>query len=102
MSGGWIEEQKPRRNRANLRPRSRSVANALIETSLPTVVLWRVNEFTTPVVAFGTWPTMRYFNLYRRLDLEAQLRASRIHGRLVVRSGGKNAILLAPVPRRMS
>src|SRR6516225_9304309 len=26
MSGGWIEEQKPRRNRANLRPRSRSAS----------------------------------------------------------------------------
>jgi len=23
--------------------------------------LWRVNEFTTPAVAFGTWPTMLYF-----------------------------------------
>ena len=36
-------------------------ANALIETSLPTVCLWWINKFATPAVAFGTWPTMLYF-----------------------------------------
>ncbi|MBO0736045.1 MAG: adenylate/guanylate cyclase domain-containing protein [Alphaproteobacteria bacterium] len=36
-------------------------ANALIETSLPTVILWWINKFATPAVAFGTWPTMLYF-----------------------------------------
>jgi len=35
--------------------------NALIETSLPTVSLWWVNQYATPAVAFGTWPTMLYF-----------------------------------------
>jgi adenylate cyclase len=35
--------------------------NALIETSLPTVSLLWVNQYTTPAVAFGTWPTMLYF-----------------------------------------
>ena len=40
-------------------PTAARFANALIETSLPTVILWWVNEFTTPAVAFGTWPTMR-------------------------------------------
>ena len=42
-------------------PSAARFANALIETSLPTVILWWVNEFTTPAVAFGTWPTMLYF-----------------------------------------
>jgi len=42
-------------------PTAARFANALMETSLPTVILWRVNEFTTPAVAFGTWPTMLYF-----------------------------------------
>jgi adenylate cyclase len=42
-------------------PTAARFANAIIETSLPTVALWAVNKFTTPVVAFGTWPTMLYF-----------------------------------------
>jgi adenylate cyclase len=42
-------------------PTAARLANALIETSLPTVSLWWVNQFTTPAVAFGTWPTMLYF-----------------------------------------
>jgi adenylate cyclase len=42
-------------------PTAARFANALIETSLPTAILWWVNEFTTPAVAFGTWPTMLYF-----------------------------------------
>jgi adenylate cyclase len=42
-------------------PAAARFANALIETSLPTVSLWWVNKFTTPAVAFSTWPTMLYF-----------------------------------------
>ncbi len=42
-------------------PTAARFANAIIETSLPTVALWAVNKFTTPAVAFGTWPTMLYF-----------------------------------------
>src|SRR5215469_16668830 len=42
-------------------PTTARLANPLIETSLPTVILWRVNELTTPAVAFGTWLTMLYF-----------------------------------------
>ena len=42
-------------------PTAARFANALIETSLPTVILSSANEFTTPAVAFGTWPTMLYF-----------------------------------------
>ena len=42
-------------------PTAARFANALIETSLPTAILWWVNEFTTPAIAFSTWPTMLYF-----------------------------------------
>jgi adenylate cyclase len=42
-------------------PTAARYANALIETSLPTVILWWVNKFTNPAVAFGTWPTVLYF-----------------------------------------
>jgi len=42
-------------------PTAARFANAIIETSLPTVALWVVNKFTTPAVAFGTSPTMLYF-----------------------------------------
>jgi adenylate cyclase len=42
-------------------PTAARLANALIETSLPTVILSWVNQFTTPAIAFGTWPTMLYF-----------------------------------------
>jgi adenylate cyclase len=36
-------------------------ANAMVETSLPTVILWEANQYASPAVAFGTWPTMLYF-----------------------------------------
>lgn len=35
--------------------------NAAIETSLPTVLLAVINHFTSPEVAFATWPAMLYF-----------------------------------------
>jgi adenylate cyclase len=35
--------------------------NALIETSLPTVILWHVAELTGAASAFGTWPSALYF-----------------------------------------
>jgi adenylate cyclase len=35
--------------------------NAVIETSLPTVVLWWVSDYSSPAIAFGTWPSMLYF-----------------------------------------
>jgi adenylate cyclase len=48
--------------RGNTVPTTARFANALIETSLPTVSLWWVaNKLTTPTVAYGTWPTMLYF-----------------------------------------
>jgi adenylate cyclase len=36
-------------------------ANAMVETSLPTVILWEANQYASPAVAFGTWPMMLYF-----------------------------------------
>ena len=35
--------------------------NALIETSLPTYILWWINQFASPEIAFGAWPAMLYF-----------------------------------------
>ena len=37
------------------------LANVLIETSLPTVILWWANQYTGPAAAFGTWPSLLYF-----------------------------------------
>jgi adenylate cyclase len=42
-------------------PPAARFANAVIETSLPTVILWWMNQFTSPLVAFGAWPTLLYF-----------------------------------------
>jgi adenylate cyclase len=36
-------------------------ANAVIETSLPTAILWWVDAYAGPAVAFSTWPSMLYF-----------------------------------------
>lgn len=36
-------------------------ANVLIETSLPTVILWWANWYAGPTAAFGTWPSLLYF-----------------------------------------
>jgi adenylate cyclase len=35
--------------------------NAVIETSLPTMILWWVSDYASPAIAFGTWPSMLYF-----------------------------------------
>jgi adenylate cyclase len=50
-----------RRSRGKDMPTAARLANATIETSLPTVILWWANEYTSPAVAFGTWPSMLYF-----------------------------------------
>ena len=36
-------------------------ANATVETSLPSVILWTASQYTNPVDAFGAWPPMLYF-----------------------------------------
>jgi adenylate cyclase len=36
-------------------------ANVFIETSLPTVILYTANKYTTPALAFTLWPTLLYF-----------------------------------------
>jgi adenylate cyclase len=50
-----------RRARGRGMPTAARFANATVETSLPTVILWWLNHFTSPAVAFGAWPTMLYF-----------------------------------------
>jgi adenylate cyclase len=35
--------------------------NATFETSLPTVILGVFSEFTSPLLAFGSWPVLLYF-----------------------------------------
>jgi adenylate cyclase len=50
-----------RRGRGKSMPTAARFANAVIETSLPTVILWWMNQFTSPLVAFGAWPTLLYF-----------------------------------------
>jgi adenylate cyclase len=47
--------------RGSIFPTIARFANALIETSLPTVILFSTNESTTPVLAFSAWPTLLYF-----------------------------------------
>ncbi len=42
-------------------PTAARFANAVIEISLPTVILWWMNQFTSPLVAFGAWLTLLYF-----------------------------------------
>jgi adenylate cyclase len=37
------------------------LANVMIETSLPTVILWWANQYAGPAAAFGTWPSLLYF-----------------------------------------
>ena len=50
-----------RRGRGKSMPTAARFANAVIETSLPTVILWWMNQFTSPLVAFGAWRTLLYF-----------------------------------------
>ena len=37
------------------------VLNAVVETSLPSVLLWRISHDWDPAVAFGAWPSLLYF-----------------------------------------
>jgi adenylate cyclase len=36
-------------------------ANAVVETSLPTVILWSAYDYGGPSLAFSAWPSMLYF-----------------------------------------
>lgn len=36
-------------------------ANALIETSVPTVIIWAINHYAGPAVAFNSWSSLLYF-----------------------------------------
>jgi adenylate cyclase len=42
-------------------PRVARFINALVETSLPTAVLWAVNKYVGTALAFDTWPALLYF-----------------------------------------
>lgn len=42
-------------------PRPARIANVVVETSIPTVLLWWANQYTSPAVAFSLWPSMLYF-----------------------------------------
>jgi adenylate cyclase len=35
--------------------------NAIVETSLPSVLLWRISRDWDPAVVFGAWPSLLYF-----------------------------------------
>jgi adenylate cyclase len=50
-----------RRARGKGIPTFARFANSTIETSLPTVILWKMTAFFDPAVAFGAWPTLLYF-----------------------------------------
>jgi adenylate cyclase len=50
-----------RRDRGLGMPVVARFANAAVETSLPTVILWVVNAHTGPEFAFGGWPSLLYF-----------------------------------------
>jgi adenylate cyclase len=42
-------------------PKPARFANALIETSLPTYIVWWVNDYAGPAAAFNAWPFLLYF-----------------------------------------
>lgn len=42
-------------------PTTARFGNALFEISLPTLILWWINKYTSPAMAFGAWPSMLYF-----------------------------------------
>jgi len=50
-----------RRARGLDMPSAARFANAAVETSLPTYILWWINDYTDPALAFATWPSLLYF-----------------------------------------
>jgi len=42
-------------------PRVLRVVNVVVETSMPTVLLWWANQYASPGIAFALWPSMLYF-----------------------------------------
>src|SRR6185437_10323061 len=50
-----------RRARGLDMPSAARFANAAVETSLPTYILWWINDYTGPALAFATWPSLLYF-----------------------------------------
>jgi adenylate cyclase len=50
-----------RRSRGLAMPVVARFANAIIETSLPTVILWFINHYAGPETAFSSWSSLLYF-----------------------------------------
>lgn len=48
-------------SRRRTMPTPARFANAVIETSLPTVIIWNVSTYAGPEIAFGSWPALLYF-----------------------------------------
>jgi len=42
-------------------PRFARIANIVVETSIPTVLIWRATTYMSPDIAFSLWPSMFYF-----------------------------------------
>lgn len=49
------------RARGRQMPTIARFGNAVVETTLPTAILWVVSTYVGPQVAFGTWPSLLYF-----------------------------------------
>lgn len=50
-----------RRSRGLTMPVVARFSNAIIETSLPTVILWFINRYAGPETAFSSWSSLLYF-----------------------------------------
>jgi adenylate cyclase len=50
-----------RRSRGRGMPVVARFANAIIETSLPTVIIWTINHYAGAEAAFGSWSALLYF-----------------------------------------
>src|SRR5262249_32618921 len=70
--------------------------SALIETSLPTAMLWWFNDYASPVVVFGTWPSMLYFLFIVASTLRLDFVLSAFTG--VVAAAGYLGVAFAVLP----
>jgi adenylate cyclase len=48
-------------SRRRTMPTPARFANAIVETSLPTAILWNISYYASPEIALGTWPALLYF-----------------------------------------
>jgi adenylate cyclase len=85
-----------RRSRGLGMPRAARFANAAVETSLPTVILWVINAHTGPDFAFGSWPSLLYFVFITAATLRLDFVLPLFTG--VVAAGGYLALTFAVLP----